>query len=116
MLKKNLKNLLLMALVPAFCQAATAAPQWPAQADLNAKLVRPAQSPVPPSLQSGSMLLQIRDTRQERASNGGCWSHCFNSYNECVGVTAKNICVAQVKTCMETCDRLSGMTNPIQRQ
>jgi hypothetical protein len=116
MLKKNLKNLLLVALVPAFCQMATAAPQLPAEAVLKAKTVRAAQSPVPPSLQSGPFLLQIRDTRAERAGSGGCWSHCFEAYNDCVGNSTKNVCVTQVKTCMETCDRLSGMANPIQQR
>ena len=67
-------------------------------------------------MRSGPMLMLIRDVRQEGASGGGCWSHCFNSYNECVGVTAKNVCVSNMKTCMETCDRLSGMANPIQQQ
>jgi hypothetical protein len=27
----------------------------------------------------------------------------------------KNVCVSRVKTCMETCDRLSGLANPTQR-
>ena len=66
--------------------------------------------------QSGPFLLQIRDTRAERAGSGGCWSHCFEAYNDCVGNSAKNVCVTQVKTCMETCDRLSGMANPIQQR
>jgi hypothetical protein len=116
-MKKNLKTLFLLALVPAFCQSAAAAPQGPAEAALvNARIVRPLHSPVPPSLRSGPMLLLIRDMQQERAGGGGCWSHCFNSYNECLGLNAKNHCVSQVKTCMETCDRLSGITNPVQRQ
>jgi hypothetical protein len=116
-MKKNLKALVLLALVPAFCQSAAAAPQGAAETALvNARIVRPFHSPVPPSLRSGSMLLQIRDMQQERAGGGGCWSHCFNRYHECVGLNAKNVCVAQVKTCMETCDRLSGITNPVQRQ
>jgi hypothetical protein len=32
-----------------------------------------------------------------------------------MGLNEKAVCVSRVKTCMETCDRLSGMVNPTQR-
>jgi hypothetical protein len=116
MLKKSAKTLILFALIPALCQTASAAPLSPGEAAcLDTKPARLAQSPIPPGQQSGAMLLQIRDMRQAGGA-GGCWSHCFNRYDECMGIKGKEVCVPQMKTCMETCDRLSGISNPTQRQ
>ncbi len=116
MLKISLKPLAAIALLTVGGLSAKAAPQWIlAGAAANLQVPHPAYSAVPPSLRRGApLLLQVRDMRQAGGS-GGCWNHCFNNYNECLGVSEKNICVGRVKTCMETCDRLSGLTNPTRR-
>jgi hypothetical protein len=114
MFKNTIKTMTAFALVSLLAQAAHSAPQLPAAGALpSAKTARLAHSPLPPKLRPGIELLRIRDMRQ--AGGGGCWSHCYNMFDECMGTSEKNICVSRVKTCMETCDRLSGITNPTQR-
>lgn len=55
-----------------------------------------------------SLWLQIRDVQSARNGGGnGCWNACFTDFDECMGVRTKNLCVSRVKTCLETCDRLS---------
>lgn len=57
-------------------------------------------------------LLRIRDVQNAKnggSGNGnGCWNACFNDFDECLGIRTKNLCVSRVKTCLETCDRLSN--------
>ena len=54
-------------------------------------------------------LLQIRDIRSAGGNGGnGCWSACFSDFDECMGIRTRNLCVSRVKTCLETCDRLSN--------
>ena len=52
-------------------------------------------------------LLQIRDIRAGGGGGNGCWNACFTDFDECLGIRTKNLCVSRVKTCLETCDRLS---------
>jgi hypothetical protein len=116
MLTNSLKILAALALATLIAHPAAASPHWTGG---SAPGIQPAgriaQSPVPPQFHGDPMLLLVRDVRQA-GGGGGCWSHCFNTYNECVGLNEKNLCVARVKTCMETCDRLSGLANPTQRE
>jgi hypothetical protein len=57
-------------------------------------------------------LLRIRDVQNAKSGGGGgssgCWSACFNDFDACLGIRTKNLCVSRVKTCLETCDRLSN--------
>jgi hypothetical protein len=54
-------------------------------------------------------LLQIRDVQSARNGGGnGCWNACFTDFDECMGMRTKDLCVSRVKTCLETCDRLSN--------
>ena len=116
MLKFSMKTLAALALLTATAPQAGANPQLPLQADVPAKALRLAYSPVPAKLRQGAGLILVRDVRQAgNGGNGGCWNHCYNSYDECMGLKDKAICVSQMKTCMETCDRLSGLSNPTQR-
>jgi hypothetical protein len=116
MIKNTLKILATLALATALGQAANGAPQLPGEALPVAKSARPAYSPLPPSLRPGIDILRIRDMRQTGGGgSGGCWTHCFTMYDECLGTKEKNVCVTRIKTCMETCDRLSGISNPTQR-
>ena len=56
-----------------------------------------------------SGLLQVRDVRSSGGRSGnGCWTACFSDFDECMGIRTKNLCVSRVKTCLETCDRLSN--------
>ena len=113
MSKRSARTLIALALLSATASYATAMPQWAAGGiGLQAGPVRLAYSPLPPKFRQGVDILLIRDVRQ---SGGGCWNHCYNSYDECLGISTKNICLAQIKTCMETCDKLSGITNPVRR-
>jgi hypothetical protein len=116
MLKTLAKTLTLLALLTALAPRIEAAPLWSTEgAVAEMKTVRLPYSPLPSRLRQDSFVLQVRDVRQAGGGSGGCWNHCYNSYDECLGVSQKPICVAQIKTCMETCDRLSGLTNPTQR-
>jgi hypothetical protein len=116
MSKPFIKAFAVVTLLSAFAFGADAAPQWMAGGSLAAApAARPAYSPLPRALRRGTMLIEIRDPLQMRGSGNACWNHCFNIYDECMGLKAKNICLTQIKTCMETCDRLSGLTNPTQR-
>jgi hypothetical protein len=113
MSKRSANALVALALLSATGSYAGAMPQWAAGGvGLQAGPVRLAYSPLPPKFRQGAGVLLIRDVRQ---SGGGCWNHCYNTYDECLGISAKNICLAQIKTCMETCDKLSGITNPVRR-
>jgi hypothetical protein len=114
MIKILSKSLALAALLAVAATASEAMPQWPAaEAALPAKAVRLAHSPLPPRLRQGADLLLVRDMRQQ---GGACWSHCYNIYDNCMNRSEKSMCVAQIKTCMETCDRLSGVSSvPTQR-
>jgi hypothetical protein len=114
--KTSLKTLAALALLAAMAPQADANPHLPLQADAPAKTVRLAYSPVPGKFRQDAGLILVRDVRQVgNGGNGGCWNHCYNSYDECMGLKEKAICVSQMKTCMETCDRLSGLSNPTQR-
>ncbi len=115
MLTKSLKTFAALALATLIAHPAGASPQWTGGSAPSAQPARIAQSPVPRQAQGDALLLLVRDIRQA-GGGGGCWSHCFNTYNECVGLNEKNLCVARVKTCMETCDRLSGLSNPTHRE
>jgi hypothetical protein len=55
-------------------------------------------------------LLRIRDVQSAKngGSGNGCWNACFNDFDECLGTRTKPLCVSRVKTCLETCDRLSN--------
>lgn len=53
-------------------------------------------------------LQEIRDVQTARSRGNGCWNACFNDFDECMGVRTKDLCVSRVKTCLETCDRLSN--------
>lgn len=101
----------------AFCGSASANPQGLiGQPAVAAKTVRPAFSPLPPKLSMRAFLQPVRNLQQAGGGGGGgCWSHCLNTFDECMGISAKDVCVARVKTCMETCDRLSGAANPTNR-
>jgi hypothetical protein len=115
MFKNTIRTVTAFALVSLLAHSAHSAPQLPAGGGLpQAKSARLAYSPLPPKLRSGIELLRIRDMRQA-GGGGGCWNHCYNMFDECMGTSQKNICVSRVKTCMETCDKLSGITNPTQR-
>src|SRR5919112_1090099 len=115
MLTKSLKTLAALALATLIAHPAGASPQWTGGSAPSAQPARIAQSPAPRQARGDALLLLVRDIRQA-GGGGGCWSHCFNTYNECVGLNEKNLCVARVKTCMETCDRLSGISNPTHRE
>jgi hypothetical protein len=116
MLKNTLRTIAALALASILAQTANAAPQLSGGAALPAaKSARLAYSPLPPKLRPGIDILLVRDMRQA-GGNGGCWNHCYTMFDECMGTSEKNICVTRVKTCMETCDRLSGMANPTQRE
>ena len=71
-----------------------------------------AASPFQPASRFASRasggLLQIRDVRSAGGGGNGCWSACFSDFDECMGIRTKNLCVSRVKTCLETCDRLSN--------
>jgi hypothetical protein len=115
MLKNTLRTLTALAFISALAHAANAAPQLAGGSALPAaKSARLAYSPLPPRLRPGVDILQIRDVRQAGGS-GGCWNHCYTMFDECMGISQKDVCVSRVKTCMETCDRLSGIANPTQR-
>jgi hypothetical protein len=71
----------------------------------------------PAAIESGPLLLQIRDARTaaggggDGGGNGGansCWSSCFGDYSQCMDAGPKNVCVSRMKTCLEVCDRLSN--------
>jgi hypothetical protein len=115
MLKTTLKTLTALAVMTVLAQSAGAEPQATADAAASAGVVRLAYSPAPQRALADPLLLMVRDVRQA-GGGGGCWSHCFNNYNECVGLKEKNMCVTSMKTCMETCDRLSGLSNPREQQ
>jgi hypothetical protein len=69
----------------------------------------PHQSNSPLAPAAPSLWLQIRDVQSARNGGGnGCWNACFTDFDECMGVRTKNLCVSRVKTCLETCDRLSN--------
>jgi hypothetical protein len=114
MFKNTIRTITTLVLVSTFAHVADAGPQLPSAALPTAKSARLAYSPLPPRLRPGIDILRIRDTRQA-GNSGGCWSHCYNMFDECMSNSEKNVCVSRVKTCMETCDRLSGLANPTQR-
>ena len=115
MLKNTLKTITALALASALACAANATPQLPGAGRPTASgSAHLAYSPLPPRLRRGADILLIRDVRQAGGS-GGCWNHCYAVFDECMGLNEKAVCVSRVKTCMETCDRLSGMVNPTQR-
>ena len=66
----------------------------------------PRQSRSPFASRAG--LLQVRDIRSGGGGGNGCWNACFTDFDECLGIRTKNLCVSRVKTCLETCDRLSN--------
>jgi hypothetical protein len=69
----------------------------------------PFQPASPFASRASGGLLQIRDVRSAAGGGGnGCWSACFSDFDECMGIRTKNLCVSRVKTCLETCDRLSN--------
>jgi hypothetical protein len=69
----------------------------------------PLQSASPLASRSSGGLLQVRDVRSAGGNSGnGCWNACFSDFDECMGIRTKNLCVSRVKTCLETCDRLSN--------
>ena len=68
----------------------------------------PHQSRPPLASRARSGLLQIRDVRSSAGGGNGCWNACFTDFDECMGIRTKNLCVSRVKTCLETCDRLSN--------
>jgi len=68
----------------------------------------PLQSASPHARRMSGGLLQVRDVRSAGGSSNGCWSACFSDFDECMGIRNKNLCVSRVKTCLETCDRLSN--------
>ena len=68
----------------------------------------PRQSPAPFASRTHGGLLQIRDVRNAGGGGNGCWNACFTDFDECMGIRTKNLCVSRVKTCLETCDRLSN--------
>jgi hypothetical protein len=75
----------------------------------NIVAVSPHQSSSPRSSRMPGGLLQVRDVRGSSGRSGnGCWTACFSDFDECMGVRTKNLCVSRVKTCLETCDRLSN--------
>lgn len=96
------------------CGHAFANPQGFAGQPAAAAAARPAFSPLPPKLSMRVMLQPVRNL-MHAGGGGGCWSHCLNTFDECMGINAKDVCVARVKTCMETCDKLSGLANPTNR-
>jgi hypothetical protein len=62
-----------------------------------------------PAIRTPSGLLQIRDVSMSGGSGGnGCWNACFSDFDECMSIRTKTTCVSRVKTCLETCDRLSN--------
>jgi hypothetical protein len=116
MFKISVPAIATLALFSAIGSCADAAPKWPAEAALaNGRAVRLAHSPLPAKLRQGADILLVRSPQQAGGASGGCWNHCFNSYDECLGIGAKTVCLTQIKTCMETCDKLSGMANPMRR-
>jgi hypothetical protein len=115
MLKPALQSLIALGLLAGLCGHAFADTQWTSPgAAPRPMAVGASASPMPFRLRPDGGLVLIRDMRAG-GSGGGCWSHCYVSYDECLGVKEKAICVARIKTCMETCDRLSGLSNPTQR-
>jgi len=115
MLKTTLK-LLLSAIVIAMGNAANAAPlhsDGPFIRFATAQR-RLAHSPLPSQMWGAQFLMPVRELRHA-GGGGSCWTHCYATFDECMGLNAKEVCVARVKLCMETCDRLAGMTNPTQR-
>lgn len=88
--------------------AAEAAPDAGAQSRAAA-VASVAHRSMPPSaghLRGG--LLLVRDIRSASGNGNGCWNACFTDFDECMGVRQKAMCVSRVKTCLETCDRLSN--------
>jgi hypothetical protein len=65
-----------------------------------------SRAPLARRMQGG--LLRIRDVKSADGGGNGCWNACFTDFDECMGIRAKNLCVSRVKTCLETCDRLSN--------
>jgi hypothetical protein len=117
MLKSSFQSLILLGLIAGIGGNALGA-DMQRTLDRDAPQVRsvhPMASPVPLRHRPG--LILIRDTRAAGSGGGGggCWTHCYARYDECMGVSEKPICVSRIKTCMETCERLSGMSNPTQR-
>lgn len=54
-------------------------------------------------------VLPIRDTQSTgRGGPNSCWGACFSNYSECMDMRPKAHCVATMKLCLETCDRLSS--------
>ena len=114
--KRPISMLAACALISAIGLRAEAMPQGAGQA-LLAKVgpVHLTYSPLPSKFRQGLDLVLVRDVRQSGGSGGGCWNHCYNSYDECLGISSKPICLSQIKMCMETCDKLTGLTNPVRR-
>ena len=116
MSKPFIKAFAVAAVLSVSAFGANAAQQWLAEGALaSAPAAQPAYSPVPPALRRGTMLIEVRDPLQMRGTGNSCWNHCFSVYDECMGLKTKTVCVSQIKVCMETCDRLTGLTNPTQR-
>lgn len=116
MLKFCANALATLALLSFIVPQANAASVLPVQGDIPAKAVQLNQSPVPANFREPAGLILVRDIRTiGNGGGGGCWSHCYNNYDECMGLKQKPVCVSQMKTCMETCDRLTGLSNPTQR-
>jgi hypothetical protein len=75
----------------------------------GASVTASRQCPTAPHDPLAALLLPVRDVRAAGGGGGnGCWSACFTDFDECMGIRAKNQCVSRVKTCLETCDRLSN--------
>ena len=116
MSKRPVSTLMALALICAIGLRAEATPQWIGQGLLGKDgRVRPIYSPLPSRFRQGLDLVLVRDVRQSGGPGGGCWNHCYNSYDECLGISSKPICLSQIKMCMETCDKLTGLTNPVRR-
>jgi hypothetical protein len=85
-------------LLPVIALATLVAPVQAMPHQSNPPLARPAPSG----------WLQIRDVQSARNGGGnGCWNACFTDFDACMGLRTKTQCVSRVKTCLETCDRLS---------
>lgn len=74
----------------------------------NTAAVSQYQSRMPLAGSVQGRLLQIRDARSANGGGNGCWNACFTDFDECMGIRTKNLCVSRVKTCLETCERLSS--------